>query len=184
MKEEKEYFNHLCVYEGGGYSGCIWQDNYFLVDKEGTFYNFFTSGYKGIKGESEITGLWTQNADHPKSPTWVNLDNQDEIDHACKHFGLSTIYGIIAGYNENWADNLECPFYIACETCGDRVHSIESMFMTGYRGVGGIATEPTGYVCEDCHYTCEQCGEYTPIEELCSFQDQNYCEYCLEKIKE
>jgi len=43
----------LVMYQGGGYDGCFWEWNFFAFDRDGKFFNIFTSGRDGVKTEDE-----------------------------------------------------------------------------------------------------------------------------------
>ncbi len=45
--------NILVEYKGGGYSGCIWEWNYFYIDKQGVFHDVFSSGRAGISNKQD-----------------------------------------------------------------------------------------------------------------------------------
>lgn len=68
--------NILVQYQGGGYSGCYWEWNYFYIDKQGDFHDIQSSGRDGIDNKQNAIELIEQD----KSGTYIyDLSDKQDI---------------------------------------------------------------------------------------------------------
>lgn len=141
--------NLLVQYQGGGYSGCYWEWNFFVFDKDGGFYNVISTGQNGIKNEQQALDI-------------INGDNR----HVYR-YKLNTKKGLkelATEINEHWLYEL-CKFfsetlpdygvYMLCSKCGRKISAddvTENIIFDDY------GENP---LCPDClsECSCCYCGE-------------------------
>ena len=168
--KQMEMLNCVIEYRGGGYDGCFWEYNYCYITKQGKFEDIFSSGYAGIK---DFKALLERIEDKPNDVTFYSLDSEADIKDFQADCAIDNVIGVIAWLNEKHPKH---PMYIICSECGEKVTVASS---TEFKGVGGLMTNGTNVLCEDCYCNglCEECGEYSnePLKEV----DGNMlCEYC------
>lgn len=143
--------NLLVQYKGGGYDGCFWEYNHFFWDENGDFQNLVSTGYAGVKNESEALALikeynsyftakeidpvWGRYA-KPIDLTFVNILNRHSVIDYVDNYNASMV-GKVADLG-GW-ELLE-RFRGHCYECGDLL-PIGSMYV-GYNG--------KDFFCEDC----------------------------------
>lgn len=184
--------NVLVQYQGGGYSGCFWEWNFFYFDRDGKFHNIFSSGREGVQNETEALEI----LDKPHVYKYLGYKEADK-----KEFATKTHPALVKMVIKWFEDmNTDCPFYAICEICGNEVSYADELILDDYG---------QHIYCYDCYSfnSCSYCGEfYEPdedeynglittkekIQELWDLPEkiaetvfQNYtpcCECCLYKL--
>ena len=152
--------NILVEYKGGGFDGCFWQWNYFMWDNDGDFINLHSTGYKGVKNETEANELLAD-TDHYEYDAITQLDLTDKT--AVQEFiaaGNATLMQMLAEKDEE----LAAVFLAPCDDCGT-IHPVIEMHAGGYSGDGGLAISAKDLVCEDCYYK-EESSDFYAISTL------------------
>ena len=132
----------LVEYKGGGYDGCFWEWNYFLLTNDGITHDVFSSGYKGAKTHQERLDRYNA----PESNVY-DLNVADEQ--------LECFSGMNAGHAKGIADILSELFSIEvqafCSECSNEF-VIVNMIAGNWASDGGISYSPHDLFCEDCAY--------------------------------
>ena len=168
--------NVLVQYQGGGYDGCIWEWNFFWIDKQGKFHNIFSSGYKGIDTQEQAFELLKEDGLYV-----YHFDNPDDLQAFATEIHSGLVRMVVEYFDENEHDlnPNELPYCI-CEVCGAECF------------LDDIVETDSGLICNQCYYMgiCEQCGEYYGEEFLHKVNPKRYgdceylCAYCKENIEE
>jgi hypothetical protein len=148
--------NLLVEYKGGGYDGCFWEWNYFMVDENGDFVNLISTGYRGLKDDAEDLMLGIVTGDNPSRDgiTVCNLDDTEEVKQFVKA-GNGSLMAKLA--NLHW--QLEESLVTDCDICGEET-AVANLIPGGYSGDGGIAISAKDLVCEDCYYKSDDSDFY------------------------
>jgi hypothetical protein len=177
----------LVTYKGGGYDGCIWEWNTFLVGKDNEIFDVYSSGYAGVFGG-------------PRKPRTFSHDRfLDAVEEADSVSDLNTDEGreeineYIACYAYRVAQKLEdlgegYTVLLDCSECGRYVDSTkEAAFDHGYdRGNGGIGVINDHLVCLDCYckLECDVCdNRVDKEEELETIGGLKVCAFCIGKAE-
>lgn len=189
--------NILVQYDGGGYDGCIWEWNYFYIDKQGTFENISASGTGGITDAKRAAELLENNGNSFSNRVFVyRLDNEKDmksfaIETACPH-----VLGVIRWFNNYNSPDAE-PFAI-CSECGRKVVDADEIHLIDIHGCGGIMSTADNLLCYECYGAgvCGCCDEYVGTDDVIylggeySFEDEDmsiaakallddgYCDVC------
>jgi len=180
----------LVQYQGGGYSGCFWEWNYFYIDKQGTFHDIQSSGRAGIDNKQDAEQLIEQDA----SSTYVyDLDNEQDIETFSRETHAVHVSGVLTWFNDN--ENIE--FYAMCSACECGIDSCDDMviedkdilciecYCTGEcpcceSYVGGdniVLVNPDEH--HDYEYICSDCKEYHDNErEDADLEDLRWQSFC------
>jgi len=144
----EDYTNVLVQYQGGGYDGCFWEWNYFVLDKAGNFHDIASSGYKGITTKEKALAYLE---DDDKDSLYIyKLNDEEQI----KEFDRECNAGHVVGCTNKIAELIEAgvdidALYWFCDECGAKVNDGKA---TDYSGCGGIAVQANTKLCEDCYY--------------------------------
>lgn len=153
MKEQK---NILCQYQGGGYSGCIWEFNYFVIDKKGKFHNIYASGSMGIKTEEAAIKLLNTKEDSYNKRFIYRLNIKKDV----KEFETESNPGHVVGVTKMIADLVwkkKVPIDTIqwhCDSCGAVVEY--DGHGSDYIGDGGIGLQATTKLCDNCYYFAQE----------------------------
>lgn len=174
MNSKKDLRNCLVQYQGGGYDGCIWEWNYFLLDSEKKFNNIFSSGHNGVKDEKDFQKF---NFDEPDVYIY-DLTNKEEM----KDFVIETNENDVLYVAKVLYDEFDYELKGFCDKCKQEFTLAEGHH-TGYKGDGGIGIVYTGMVCESCYYTysCNRCEEFVGSEGIKYNENGSFCGCCFEK---
>src|SRR5690606_17439956 len=164
-------------YKGGGYGGCLWEPNFFMVDGDGKFHDLLSSGYKAVKSLDGVTD------NHDFQVTEFS-DNLNVGKSAHENFSGHLVGKIneLYPYSNHVA-------YVKCSHCEKKLRFSQSDHESypqwfhdeqNYSGNGGIGVNFHSILCEDCYLNrCEECDVILSKEEFES------CEYCeKQKIEE
>jgi hypothetical protein len=175
MKNPK---NLLVQYQGGNYSGCAWEWNFFVFDNNGVFYNVISTGRNGVKDEAEALAIVSSG------------------DGSVYKYKLNTKKGLAElakEINEGWLLEL-CKFfsetlpyygvYMLCSECGCQISAddaTENCILDDY------GNDP---LCPDCQYecTCAYCGERVDedylVRSLADVETKVYKKDIPERVKQ
>lgn len=141
--------NTLVEYKGGGGSGNFWQWNYFMFDEDGRFVNLYSTGYKGVKDESEANEL-LESEDYYQINGVEVLSLSDEAAVICfVDNGNASLMKMLSDRPE-----LESVLKAHCNECGD-IHHVCDMIAGDESGDGGLAISAKNLYCEDCYYSIQ-----------------------------
>ena len=105
--------NILVQYQGGGYSGCIWEWNYFYIDKQGTFHDIQSSGCAGIESLVAAQELIRQDKTH----TYIyDLNNEQDIEAFSNESHPVHVSGVLQWFGDY--NDVDIEFFAVCSECG------------------------------------------------------------------
>ena len=118
--------NILVQYQGGGYSGCYWEWNYFYIDKQGDFHNIQSSGSAGIGSLQAAQELIEQD----KDSTYVyDLSSKQDITAFSNESHPAHVSGVL-----RWFDNyndLDIDFFAVCSACKGQISDYDDIRVEG-----------------------------------------------------
>lgn len=174
--------NTLVQYQGGGYSGCFWEWNYFFLDKNENFHSIFSSGRDGIKTAEQAKDLFEQ-AIEVKPGRWTiaqkcgsfytyDITNDKAIEEFSRECNVVNIADVLQWFNDNPQDGIE--FFVLCLECGERQTDMSELSLEEWHGCGGIQSTADKLLCLECHTngTCGCCNEYVGVDELTYLGDE------------
>lgn len=187
----KKHWNSLFKYKGGGYDGCFWEWNYFIIDKTGKWHQIGASGRRGLETSKQAEEFLK---DKESEFYQYKLTKADMTE-----FQKETIadhVGAVAGKVNDAliAAGLEPIAFYTCTYCGSKeypsykkhVESYPQWFFdeNNYRGDGGIGIVYEHIICESCACnTCENCNSvFSPDDEVFEHDERRICEYCHEEL--
>lgn len=144
--------NILVQYSGGGYDGCIWEWNYFYIDKQETFHNIQSSGCAGIDNKQDAVKLLEQD----KSTTYVyDLSNEQDLITFSRETHAAHVSGVLQWFEDNPDTGVE--FFAVCSACGCHITSDDM-----------IIYEDKNLFCDDCYCAgeCPCCESYVGDTEI------------------
>ncbi|KKN21082.1 hypothetical protein LCGC14_0929080 [marine sediment metagenome] len=179
--------NILVQYQGGGYDGCIWEWNYFYIDKQGTFHDIQSSGCRGIDNLPDAIELIEQD----ESGTFVyDMSKDEDITAFCKESHPVHVLGVLRWF-ENDYNELGVQFFAVCSACGGQNSDADDMIVEGdilldyecyslgqcpscEQYVGDDELEPVNrnehhdfdYICSDCKEYHDEEREAESLEDL------------------
>lgn len=164
--------NILVQYRGGGYDGCIWEWNFFYIDKQGKFYDIFSSGCDGIDNlqdaekliDSELSGLYI-----------YDVSKDEDITEFAKESNIVLVSNVLQFFNDN-IDELDIQFFAICEECGCQIGYYEDIIL-----------EQDMILCQDCYSTgeCLCCESYVGDTEIVKVnQDEHGFDYICTDCKD
>lgn len=144
--------NILVQYQGGDYDGCIWEWNYFYIDKQGTFHDIQSSGCDGIDNLQAAQELIEQD----KSGTYIyDVGNEQDIITFSKETHAAHVSGVLQWF-DNYNDS-EIEFFAVCSACKGQISDADDIFIEG-----------TEIICNECYYAgeCPCCESYVGDTEI------------------
>lgn len=163
--------NVLIQWQGGGYSGCVWEPNTGYINKEGEWCPIISTGYSGRKTKDDLVAKFGEDKDIVYPITRAGLlEFQENIRD---DFFMHTLKALEeAGYDVVWK----------CSQCG-KVQKGTDLFadFEGYRGDGGIGIIHEGMVCQKCWDTgtCTECNTFGSKADLVQLDGGQYCKGCI-----
>jgi len=135
----------LIKYEGGGYDGCIWENNYFVCDdpyKITVFHNIYASGFRGIKNLIE---LWAKG----KPKEWYHYDlSAKGWEVFCANVTAAQAYMVGKVLKDIEIVNPT----MQCSECKNNFALCDLQLPVEYwYGIGGIATDCDTILCQVCY---------------------------------
>jgi hypothetical protein len=190
MASLAEHFGHdsLVVYEGGGYSGCFWEYNAFLIDSEGQFHDLLSSGALGLRTEDEAAYRLVDGSPYTQdsyNAECIDLTSKNSIAKFSEEYNATLVLTLLTKIAEKpQADDY--PLVVVCGTCGQLVDPDSAPELTSLGHDGGLAYSHRDIMCSECaqERTCEGCGDLydDPIE---SSKDlDRHCGYCVAALAE
>ena len=159
--------NILVEYDGGGYDGCIWEWNYFFIDKAGKFYDIHSSGSGGITTKQAAMLLIDNLGNSFSNKVFIYpLDNEEELKTFATESACPNIRGVVKWFNDHNDPDAE-PFAI-CSECGSKLTDADDIHLIDIHGCGGLASTADNIVCSDCYFIgiCDNCQEYSGEENI------------------
>lgn len=143
----------LLYYQGGGYSGCIWEWNFCFWDSDGQWHNLFSSGCGGLKTETEALEL-AKTLKHKAE--LVDLTDAERFKQFQKDNNAGLVLAIAEELNKDYNYNLE----IICAGCGCNFVADHSENDT--------AIDNYDIICYECLSlgTCDCCNEYVGEDKI------------------
>ena len=175
--------NILVQYDGGGYDGCIWEWNYFYIDKRGTFENIAASGTGGIDNLKDAMELLENNGNSFSNRVFVyRLDNEDDMKSFANGTACPHVLGVIRWFNNYNSPDAE-PFAI-CSACECQIVDADDIQLIDIHGCGGIMSTADNLICYECYSAniCDYCGEYET--DLHEYEEDWQCASCIEEAEE
>lgn len=158
--------NILVQYKGGGYDGCIWEWNFFFIDKQGTFHNIAASGTGGIRDLKGAMNLLENNGNSFSTQVFVYcLDNEEDMKSFATESACPHVLGVIRWFNNHNDPDAE-PFAI-CSECGCKIVDANEIQLIDIHGCGGIESTADNLLCSECYTAriCDCCGEYVGTDD-------------------
>lgn len=179
--------NILVQYRGGGYAGCIWEWNYFYIDKQKKFHNIASSGCAGIDNLQDAKKLIKN---EPDDLYIYDMGKDEDIAIFSKESNAIYITGVFQFFDDN-IDELGIEFFVICGECGNQIRCYDDMilqqdillcnecFSIGYcpccesyvgetEMVGVKSDEHSGFdfICSDCKIYHDEQRETENLEDL------------------
>jgi hypothetical protein len=151
--------NILVQYQGGGYSGCFWEWNYFYIDKQGTFHDIYSSGSAGIDTIQGVTQLLDQNNSH----TYIyNLNNKQDIEAFSKKCNVVHVQAVLQWFKDNGVE-----FFAVCSACDGHIVNTDDLIVEG-----------NNILCYECYSIghCPCCESYVGDTKIVKVNsDEHHC---------
>ena len=139
--------NHIVEYKGGGYDGCWWQWNYFMFDRDGTFWNVLSTGRKGVKDEAEARALFDL-TDKEKSDIRLSFTNlADPKDMWDFVDGMNAEFAILI--DKFMREHDLGKLWGHCYECGE-LRQVRYMNPENYGSDGGVTYVAHDLMCASC----------------------------------
>lgn len=179
--------NILVQYQGGGYSGCYWEWNYFFLDANGVFCDITSSGDAGIETAlqaKELLESGIQVGDHKwtiaaECGSFYIYDMTD--DKAIKEFSRECnavhVIGVLQWFEDNPQDGIE--FFAQCSECGCQQTDMDELIV-----------EADKILCSECHSMgiCGCCSDYVGETNIIALHqveaDSEWMQECKAAIQE
>jgi hypothetical protein len=144
------------MYQGGGYDGCFWEWNFFAFDRDGKFFNIFTSGRDGVKTEDEAREVLGS----PKlgqSVFTYDLNDEDALKEFSRESNPHLVLGMLRWFSRSTDFELDGDFVIYCRECGTTLEDPDD-----------ADVQENMVLCPDClsSGTCDACNEYAGEENI------------------
>jgi len=133
----------LVEYHGGGYDGCITEENFAFIDAEGEFHDLYSSGCRGCPTLFKLRQAY---ADRPWDFDLYDLNKPEECLRAGRELPISCLLGVARLIRE--ID----PFLTieaACDGCV-KLCDVCDMYGGNPHGIGGVRSEFLQILCPAC----------------------------------
>lgn len=117
--------NILVQYQGGGYDGCMWEWNFFYIDKQGKFYDIASSGCAGIDNLQDAKKLIEGEPTHLYI---YDVSKDEDIAIFSKESNAVHVTGVLQFFNDN-IDELDIQFFAVCGECGRQIKYCEYIML-------------------------------------------------------
>lgn len=154
--------NILVQYQGGGYSGCYWEWNYFYIDKQETFHDIQSSGRDGIDNLKDALELIERDETH----TYIyDLSNEQDIETFSKETHAVHVSGVL-----RWFDDYNSPdaeFFAVCSECN------------GHIDIDDAVVNGTKILCYECFSIgeCFCCESYVGEDSIVSVNPNEHHDF-------
>lgn len=152
--------NTLLFYQGGGYSGCIWEWNFCFWDADSEWHDLYSSGRDGIESEERAL-IVASEADILDGISVIDLTDAE----AFKQFQMDNNAGLVLQIAQELNESYDYSLEITCSEC-------DCSFVADH-SEGETAIDDDNIVCYECLAagTCDCCGEYVGDTELIQCND-------------
>lgn len=167
--------NILVQYQGGGYDGCFWEWNYFYIDKDGKFWNIYSSGRGGIETTEQANELLEQGLQVSGSYYTYDMSKEEDIREFVKESNVVNVAGVLKFFEDNPDHGVE--FFALCSECGEKIRSYDDLVLENWHGCGGIQSTADVLLCQECYQLgyCDCCEEYVGETEIVEVNaDEHY----------
>jgi len=164
--------NILVQYQGGGYSGCFWEWNYFYIDNQETFHDIQSSGRNGIDNMQDAEQLINQNKTH----TYIyDMGNEQDIITFSNESHPFHVIGVLQWFDDYNSSDVE--FFAVCSACKGHIQDRDDCI-----------AEDNMLLCSECYSIglCPCCESYVSDTEIVKVNlDEHYgfdyiCSDCKE----
>lgn len=175
----------LYQYQGGGYDGCIWEWNWFLIDGNGEFVDIYSSGYRAVKSLIAAEKI----IQSEKEDLYVyDLSKEEDLEEFTEENHPTNLGLVCNAVNTTLEQQI---MFYKCTYCGEKVYPIDndqypSYFFDeeNYSGNGGIGILYHAVLCEECYYNrCDECNSIIQPDDIAedNGQGQYLCQYCRDE---
>lgn len=143
--------NILVQYQGGSYDGCIWEWNFFYIDKQEMFHDIQSSGCAGIDNKQDAEQLIEQDTSH----TYVyDLDNGQDIETFSRENHAWNVQQVCRWFEDY--NSPEAEFFAVCSVCKGKTYA-DDMIVEGQE-----------IMCYECYSVgqCPCCESYVGDTEI------------------
>ena len=169
--------NVLVQYQGGGYSGCFWEWNFFFLDGDGNFHDIYSSGRNGIVTMDQAQALLDGTDGKGLADTHYVYDLLDvaAIEEFSKESNACNVAMVLKWFVDNPQEGIE--FFVLCSDCEGRIIDYEDICLEDWHGCGGIASSADNLICSHCQAQsiCCCCGENVGKDGFNYERDTNDC---------
>jgi hypothetical protein len=153
--------NVLVQYQGGGYSGCVWEWNFFFLDKDGKFHDIFSSGQDGITTQEQADDLVVE---QPSNVYFYDVTKESAWQEFSKECHPALVIMVIGWFDDRNFDLGQCAYCSECD------HIADDPIYIPYCGEDRI-------FCDDCYVLglCD-CGQWS--EDIQKYGDEYLCPDC------
>lgn len=154
--------NILVCYEGGGYSGCFWEWNYFYIDKQGEFHDIFSSGRDGIDNKQDAERLIERDETH----TYIyDIGNEQDIITFSNESHPVHVTGVLRWFDDY--NDADIEFFAVCSACGSHTDSDDTV------------VEGDMLFCRECYCSgrCDCCESYVGDTEIVQVNPDEHHDY-------
>jgi hypothetical protein len=174
--------NTLYQYMGGGYDGCHFEWNYFIMKANGSFVDIYSTGRMAIKTKKDaIEYVSSKSRDYYT----FDLTSKKKIAEFAHETNYNNVGRVADAVNTLLKKDI---LYFECSYCNEKVFpsrhcEYPSYFHDpeNYCGNGGIGINQCAILCENCACnTCIKCGSiFCPNDKTFETSDgERVCEFC------
>lgn len=146
--------NLLVQYQGGGYDGCIWEWNFFCLDKDGKFHDIYSSGVGAITIVCTALDLIRGNGIFYV----YDINCPTSLDEFAKEVNPAMVAMVMRWFFDNQNNEV----YALCSKCGNKIYDPDEIFIEGDL-----------VLCCECYSagSCSYCGAYLDEDLVFSVED-------------
>lgn len=153
--------NTLVQYQGGGYDGCVWEWNFFFIDKDGVFHDVFSSGTAGITTREQAEELLASGKDKRGDFFVCDLTDAKAIMEFNKECNPVNVRDVLRWFSKEPDYGID--FFAVCSACDGHIFmNDEEPSLEDWHGCGGIMSTADKLICSECRINghCGFCGDY------------------------
>jgi hypothetical protein len=172
----RDKINSICVYKGGGYSGCVWEWNCCFFDKDGQFHNVHASGSMGCTTKEDFDREYAGWTDDDYA--FFDVHSQEKMKEFVETFNPNIVLG-----TASWLRNkMNITIKIPCSDCGG-LFECDEIDGYGSEYQGGIVYTFERLVCHNCRNEnyCVRCD--CKFEDCDEAEDEQYFGHCKDCYK-
>lgn len=130
----------IVTYKGGGYDGCFWEWNTYLVLDTGEKVPAVSTGRNGCQTADDIDNI----EENDRGEEYDLADPEQEAS-----FVMREPVAVVVETAKFLRDHYRRPLRGACDGCGVK-RTVLQMVPSDYRGEGGISYNPSALYCGKC----------------------------------